>query len=96
MDSTISSRTPEGFSSGCPLCGKDFKLAPSTPTSDVPCPNCGHLLWVAAFGENHLIFDREKLPWQAKEKLEEIINDEQLDSLDKAEALMKLEDQYGL
>ncbi len=41
----ISSRTPEGRPNLCPVCGSAIKIEPSDPTSDAPCPNCGHLLW---------------------------------------------------
>src|SRR5262249_44377090 len=40
-----SSRTPEGRPNVCPLCGRKVKISPSHPTSDAPCPHCGHLLW---------------------------------------------------
>ncbi len=45
---TISSRTPEGLPSRCPLCGAATKLEFSLPSGDAPCPNCGHLLWSSA------------------------------------------------
>jgi anti-anti-sigma regulatory factor len=41
----ISSRTPEGESNHCPVCGDDLKIEPSDPPGDAPCPRCGHLLW---------------------------------------------------
>lgn len=44
----ISSRTPEGFPSNCPLCGAATNLEFSDPAGDAPCPNCGHLLWHAS------------------------------------------------
>lgn len=46
----ISSRTPEGRSSHCPLCGSHLKIEPSEPPGDAPCPNCGHLLWFVGKG----------------------------------------------
>ena len=42
---TISSRTPEGWPNRCSVCGHDFRLEPSPPAWDVPCPRCGALLW---------------------------------------------------
>ena len=42
---TISSRTPEGLPSRCPLCGAATNLEYSDPGDDATCPNCGHLLW---------------------------------------------------
>lgn len=42
---TISSRTPEGEPSHCPVCGADVCIEPSLLFGDAPCPNCGHLLW---------------------------------------------------
>jgi hypothetical protein len=41
----ISSRTPEGDPTRCPVCGQDCRLEPSSPARDGPCPHCGHLLW---------------------------------------------------
>jgi hypothetical protein len=40
-----SSRTPEGESNYCPICGTHFRLEPSYPARDAPCPNCGSLTW---------------------------------------------------
>ena len=45
----ISSRKPEGLPGRCPVCGKAVHVEPSLPFGDVPCPNCGHLLWFLAF-----------------------------------------------
>jgi predicted nucleic acid-binding Zn ribbon protein len=48
---TVSSRTPEGFSGHCPVCGKELCVDPSTvPTRDAPCPSCGSLLWFSRRG----------------------------------------------
>lgn len=41
----ISTRTPEGLPSRCPICGKDVIINPSVPPGDAPCPHCGSLLW---------------------------------------------------
>jgi hypothetical protein len=40
----VSSRTPEGESSFCRVCGKPFVLDPSA-AGDAPCPRCGSLAW---------------------------------------------------
>ena len=45
---TVSSRTPEGMPSDCPLCGAKTNIEFSDPAGDAPCPNCGHLLWASA------------------------------------------------
>ncbi len=45
---TVSSRTPEGFPSHCPLCGAATSLEFSDRASDAPCPSCGHLLWFSS------------------------------------------------
>ncbi len=42
---SVSSRTPEGDSNRCPVCGRDVRLEPSWPPGDAPCPACGSLLW---------------------------------------------------
>jgi hypothetical protein len=41
----IASRTPEGSPNHCPLCGARFRLEPSQPPGDAPCPQCGCLVW---------------------------------------------------
>ena len=45
---TISTRTPEGFPSRCPLCDAALNLEFSDPAGDAPCPHCGHLVWLSA------------------------------------------------
>jgi tetratricopeptide (TPR) repeat protein len=40
-----SSRTPEGQPNRCLICDKEFRLEPSTPPGDAPCPYCGSLTW---------------------------------------------------
>lgn len=40
-----SSRTPEGASHRCPVCGAAVRIEPSSGSRDAPCPCCGHLLW---------------------------------------------------
>lgn len=40
----ISSRTPEGHDSRCPLCGAEAAIEYSL-AGDASCPNCGALLW---------------------------------------------------
>ena len=39
------SRTPDGESNTCFVCGASVVVAPSHPPGDAPCPNCGTLLW---------------------------------------------------
>jgi tetratricopeptide (TPR) repeat protein len=43
-----STRTPEGEPNRCQVCGKEFRLEPSRPPGDAPCPNCGSLMWFGA------------------------------------------------
>jgi len=49
---TISTRTPEGQPNRCPVCDAAFKIEPSDPAGDAPCPNCGHLVWFSR-GSSH-------------------------------------------
>jgi hypothetical protein len=42
------SRTPEGESNQCPICGNEVRIEPSRPPGDAPCPCCGHLLWFSS------------------------------------------------
>ncbi len=41
------SRTPEGESNACHVCGSEVTVDPSRPPGDAPCPSCGALLWFA-------------------------------------------------
>jgi hypothetical protein len=41
----ISSRTPEGDPNRCAICRNRFRLFPSSPGNDAPCPYCGTLAW---------------------------------------------------
>lgn len=97
----ISSRTPEGFPSNCPLCGAATNLEFSDPAGDAPCPNCGLLLWHAS----------EVLPilqrWIADTQgiaPERITADasiwdfefESADSIDTVELVMELEEEFDV
>ncbi len=42
---TPATRTPEGDSGRCLVCGSDVTLEASVPPGDAPCPNCGCLVW---------------------------------------------------
>jgi hypothetical protein len=48
MSAVISSRTPEGEPTRCPICGVLEAIEPSLFGGDAPCPSCGHLLWPRA------------------------------------------------
>lgn len=41
----ISSRTPEGDPNRCAVCRRRFRLSPSSPGNDAPCPHCGTHAW---------------------------------------------------
>jgi hypothetical protein len=52
----ISSRTPEGQPGRCPICHASFRIEPSQPCGDAPCPCCGHLIFfVGRAGEHRLL-----------------------------------------
>jgi hypothetical protein len=44
MDS-VSSRTPEGRPTPCPICGNEVQIDPLLPPGDATCPICGSILW---------------------------------------------------
>lgn len=56
-----SSRTPEGHSNHCPVCGKNLRIEPSQPPGDAPCPHCGHLLWFQHSSEPESSVKHERL-----------------------------------
>lgn len=47
-----STRTPEGESNRCPICGARVCLETSWPLCDAPCPRCGHLLFFESDSQN--------------------------------------------
>lgn len=55
----ISSRTPEGNTNCCPVCGKKVLITPSKSTGDAPCPSCGSLLWFVV-REDEVLFVKPK------------------------------------
>jgi hypothetical protein len=42
-----STRTPEGWSGHCPICGHELCIEPSLPSRDATCPHCGSLVWLS-------------------------------------------------
>lgn len=95
---TVSSRTPEGYPSHCPLCGAETKLEYSEPAGDAPCPSCGCLLWksehVLGFVQNSL---SKTYTIPAREiAAGTLLEDLRTDSLDFVELVMELEDEYAI
>jgi len=95
---TISSRTPEGMPSECPLCGAKTYLEYSDPAGDAPCPNCGCLIWAS-----------DQLARSVIQRYSEILrlspglitantrfDDLGWDSLDTVEMVMALEEEYDI
>jgi anti-anti-sigma factor len=73
---TISSRTPEGASNDCPICGTRVRIDPSRPPGDAPCPNCGHLLWFETPSVTVVEFhDIQELDDAAMEEVTHLAND---------------------
>ena len=95
---TVSSRTPEGFPSKCPLCGASTNLEFSEPSGDALCPNCGHLLWFSAKLLSHF----QSLLAEARGvTLDHITADTHLahpdaDSLDMVELVMEFEEEFDV
>lgn len=102
---TISSRTPEGTPNHCPVCGHAFRIEPSQPFGDAPCPACGSLLWFSFVGERPQYFDPEaagiaelvaaRLGISPDAVRSGRLDELGLDSLDVVELVMELEDQLG-
>lgn len=100
---TISSRTPEGTPNHCPVCNSTFRIEPSQPFGDAPCPACGTLLWFIAGGEGPRFFDPEasglvevvaaRLGASTDAVRAGRLDELGLDSLDVVELVMELEQQ---
>jgi len=76
---TIASRTPEGQPFRCPVCGEDTDIEPAL-AGEACCPACGELLW----------WFRDRV--DARLKLEDSLEDANLDSLELVELVMQLEE----
>jgi acyl carrier protein len=94
----ISSRTPEGMPSRCPLCSAETALNFSDPAGDAPCPNCGCLMW-----RSTVMLERLRDRWTvdhptsaAKSWAETALKDLGADSLDVVELVMELEEEFDI
>lgn len=89
---SISSRTPEGDPHRCPICGKVSWVKPSYPSGDSCCSNCGQLLW---WFRDRLCHDGRIAPEQVTLS-SSFIDDLGADSLDTAELIIELEEEFGI
>jgi acyl carrier protein len=100
----ISSRTPEGESNVCPVCGSVIRVEPSRPPGDAPCPKCGQLLWFAAtrIGPERATTFCEVLGQMLGVDARQLaastsfIEDLGADSLDLVELMMELEEHFQI
>lgn len=98
MAVTISSRTPEGHDSRCPLCGAEAAIEYSL-AGDASCPECGSLLWgeEAVYARMKRIIaeqlgvDPDKITGETS-----FVNDLGADSLDTVELVMELEEEFDI
>jgi len=94
----VSSRTPEGLPSECPLCGANANIEFSDPAKDAPCPKCGHLLWASA----QLLQSVAKLCEESFGtdagiiKADTPFEDVDVGSLDTIEMVMELEEKFDI
>ncbi len=94
----VSSRTPEGMPSECPLCGAQTNIEFSEPAGDAPCPGCGCLIWASA---QLLQTVCERFAGALGVEPGQITANTQLaewgvDSLDSVEVVMELEEQWDI
>jgi acyl carrier protein len=96
----IASRTPEGWPNRCPVCGADWRIEPSQPTGDAPCPSCGVLVWFDRRDKEREVTEyiAQKLGVPRKLLLAPGVTFQDLgaDSLDIVELMMELEEVYEL
>lgn len=71
-NSVISSRTPEGQPSRCPLCGKQVVIEPSKLFGDATCPHCGQLLWFLRLTDEVRVYEHEQAN-KIRERLRRLI-----------------------
>lgn len=92
----ISSRTPEGFPSRCPICGAEFQIDFSEPGDDATCPVCGARLELAKIIADRL---RRSVAAQLGVDVDQISGDLDFtrlgaESLDAVELVMFLEEEF--
>lgn len=95
---TVSSRTPEGLPSHCPLCGANVAIEYSSPARDACCPSCGCLLWAAEQIKEALVKRQVELlrtiPGEVTPDTR--IRDLGFDSLELVELVMTLEEEFEI
>jgi len=112
MAHIISSRTPEGEPAECPVCKALVTVEPFKPLGDVPCPNCGTLLWLCASSDATEYYEtsavapiRDRILGMISAKLgipREMIDFSKsavqlgADSLDIIELIMELEEEFEI
>lgn len=105
-------KVPEGVSNQCPLCRKSIDGQPATPSGDLACPHCGGALWFVRTGAGLRYHDakvaapvRDCILDAVSRKFElardaltgvETFADLGADSLDVAELIMELEEDFNV
>ena len=108
----ISSRTPEGQSNHCPVCDSEVIVEPSLLFGDATCPKCGSFLWFLNLHSQAYVFERHargtrdrviailaELLGVDPQKITDgtsFVSDFGADSLDTAELIMVLEEEFDL
>ena len=98
MAVTISSRTPEGHDSRCPICGAEAAIEYSL-AGDASCPNCGSLLWgdEAVFARiQAVITEMFGIDPESVTPDFALVGSLGTDSLDAAEIVMVLEEEFDI
>ena len=95
---TDSSRTPEGSSGHCVLCGKDVQIEFSDLGSDATCPYCGYLIIQSAEILDHFmsIFQRTQGGSAQAIDMSSQFPAMGFDSLETIELVMQLEKEFGI
>ena len=96
---TVSSRTPEGHPSECPLCGINTNLEFSDPGEDAPCPVCGCLVWKSTEILDAIMRECEVTLGIDPRLItvdSHFVNDLGSDSLDLVELVMELEEEFNI
>lgn len=95
---TISSRTPEGKPSRCPLCGGETNIDYSVLGQDATCPKCGCLISLSAQLLDEFQNLCERLPGKEPGCIDPSRRFDTLtvDSLAAVEWVMQLEEAFGL
>ena len=88
-------RAPQRVSARCPGCEAVFRVEPSGPVGDLPCPGCGLMLWFVLLPSGVRPYPRADVSARKRELIAAFVAVGP-DSLDVVELVMELEEEFEI